>query len=72
MTSLSHVEQITVTDVSMDLVLTCTVNTWSRRAVIYVWISIHKTMNYFIYMCLLKASIRNVLLILWHTATDKT
>lgn len=72
MTSLSHVEQITVTDVSMDLVLTCAVNTWSGRAVIYVWISIHKTMNYFIYMYILKASIRNVLLILWHTATDKT
>lgn len=50
MTGLSPVEQITVTDVSMDLVLTCAVNTWSRRAVIYVWISIHKTMNYFIYM----------------------
>lgn len=63
MTGLSPVEQITVTDVSMDLVLTCAVNTWSRRAVIYVSISIHKTMNYFIYMYILKASIRNVLLI---------
>lgn len=30
MTGLSPVEQITVTDVSMDLVLTCAVNTWSR------------------------------------------
>lgn len=55
MTGLSPVEQITVTDVSMDLVLTCAVNTWSRRAVIYVWTSIHKTMNYFIYMYILKA-----------------
>lgn len=57
MTGLSPVEQITVTDVSMDLVLTCAVNTWSRRAVIYVWISIHKMMNYFIYMYILKSSL---------------